>query len=456
MSAPRNSMAVRSSAAKRSSVSTGAGFSMLDSPSPICRICAQYQNVCSMWWTIAGSCDIRLHRSALTGLSSTSGYLHPGEGVYTSGHAGKARKSASSSRRSVTGVVCRVAGLRHDPRSDRSVSGGGGRAPAQRHSGPARKGRDRVGRYRPAGHRRTALTAATAAIGLVLLAGCGTSNKGPSLASGAGIRDFTTSRLTQIIPSLSFNAESPWNVQAENNGTSGITGYDAADQLEVAVQGPSDRVTEIEVVLDTSTLSDMSDHAISDAGALVDYVAGAHATDWAQSVLEADNQGGTLGPTTQNRVFGKDRVTVIVNGVTSFDITPAGVAVPENPSMTTDPFPSSTLAETPPAGYLTIPAGGTAQSVGCDPGSLDQAYTDQGAPAAITGFLLVSCDSQWALAVGRPLGMSSDQMDMAIFKIGVEGAQLMDVVPSLDAARVASRLGMPASAYVDLTGSLHS
>lgn len=276
------------------------------------------------------------------------------------------------------------------------------------------------------------------------------------MASGVGIRDFTTSHLTQVVPSLSFNAESPWNVQAENNGTSGITGYDAADQIEVTVQGPSNRVTEIEVVLDTSMLSDISDQAISDAGAIVDYVAGADATQWAQSVLEADIQGTTLRPTTQNRVFGNDRVTVIVNGVTSFDITPAGVAVPENPSITTDAFPSTTLAEAPPAGYLTIPAAGSAQSVGCDPGSLDQAYTDQGAPAAITGFLLVSCDSRWALAVGRPLGMPSDQMDMAIFRIGAEGAQLMDVVSSLDAARVASQLGMPASAYVDLSGSLHS
>lgn len=99
---------------------------------------------------------------------------------------------------------------------------------------------------------------------------------------------------------------------------------------------------------------------------------------------------------------------------------------------------------------------GAATSVGCTPGDLGQAYIDQGAPEGITNFTLASCDQTWALAVGVPAGSTPDAQAVAFFKLGANGAQLLDVVPQYDGAATAVSLGMPAATYTSLTGSLHS
>lgn len=240
--------------------------------------------------------------------------------------------------------------------------------------------------------------------------------------------------------------DSPWNVQAENKGELGVTGYDAADEMEVAIQGPTNQITEIAIVLDSSNLSDVSNKAISDSGALLNDVAGAEATRWAQSILEADDQDGSLRPATQSQVFGKDRVTILVDGLTSFAITPAAAPRPEAPPVNLSPSPTTTEATGPNA-----PPKASTRPSGCSPGDLTQAYVDQQGSPPIA-FQESSCDGSYAIAVGLVDG--TNDRDIAIFRMGPDGAQL-ETSTQLSAGQTAAMaFGVSAAEYSQLTGEL--
>jgi hypothetical protein len=270
--------------------------------------------------------------------------------------------------------------------------------------------------------KRFRVPVAVAVLALTVLSACSASGGPAALVSGPDVRTFTENHLSQVVPTLSFDAKSPWNVEIESNGTTGITGYDASDQMAVSVQGPPNRVTEIAVVLLTAKLADMSNEAISDAGALVDDVAGPDATRWTQTVLEGDAHRGQLAPTQESRVFGKDRVTVSVTGITIFAMTPASTS-PPNLSTVSGPTSSTTSTTLP---ITTAPASAAPPNPDCTPGDLGQAYTDQAGPSWPSLVMtLSSCDSNWALAVGDVEGSEPPKQDIVIYKLGPSGAQVM-------------------------------
>lgn len=171
----RNSPAVRSSASSRCSTVFGAVDSTPDSPSPNTR--SLYQNVRSMWWTLQPLCDIWPLPAPTSDLSTTSGYLHLGDGSYLLRNAGRARKFASASR-GVFRVPGRLARLRPDARSDH---GSGSRSHGSDPGGRSTVAtRSRAADHRPPGRRRAPL-AATILVVTVGVAACGGS---PSASAG--------------------------------------------------------------------------------------------------------------------------------------------------------------------------------------------------------------------------------------------------------------------------------